>query len=124
MALNLLEVQWSYAIQAWREGHPEPLARMLRTGEAIPEVVRAFLAEIVEGKAKRKLGHPLGEKDATLHWRITKKFRDFQALLAHANSGHGTPTEQALEATGKLFKTSPQSVRDVVYPRKKGKKIA
>jgi hypothetical protein len=53
------EFRWIAAYKAWTEGDPAPVAGLLRDeGFALPVDMRAFLADMTEGKLNRPTGRP------------------------------------------------------------------
>ena len=126
-------VAWRIATSEWEHGDPRPIAGLLRLGDPIPPDAREWLALLAEGKAKQKPGRP--KKRLALPELAGKVLRDLEIQEAFKTqlkieqgrkfprgAKMGTAKDRALEAIAVRFKSTPDKVSQIVYPRNFGVK--
>jgi hypothetical protein len=119
-------LQWGAAIEAWQGGDKGSVAALLRDPEvALPDFARFFLADLVEGKAKRggrpNLRHPLVERQI-----VAEYFACYESarLLTRAKRGGHSPKDFALEQVAKYRsaigrRITAESVAEIVKTHRK-----
>lgn len=119
---------WTTAIDAWREGDANKLSSLLRSARPLPDFVRAFVADITEGKATRKRGAKkrVPHRDAIIQVEFPLEVEKQKAIKklckAHGLPCEGTPTDMALASIGRRLNLSADTVKGIVCPPKPGKK--
>jgi hypothetical protein len=130
---EIAPIAWKIAISDWERGDPRPVAGLLRLGDPIPLEARKWLAELAEGKVKKNPGRP--KKGLDLPQLAGKVMRELEIQAAFKiqlkieqgrkfprGAKMGSAKDRALEAVATRFKSTPDKVSQVVYPRDSGVK--
>lgn len=118
------EVKTAIAIEQYRNGHPDYLIRYLRSGEPLTPVIRDFLAQILEGKIKKKRG-PRGPQPgytlAALGERTMREMRikDCYAIHKMLADLHepADAHRAAVAAVANELGVAESTVDKTIYPR-------
>lgn len=127
--IDLARTRWNQAIEAWLNGDGSKLSALLRGPDPIPDFVRAFVANIAEGKAARKRGPKKRVppfRDAIIQVEFPLEVEKQKAIKKlwkkFGMPCEGTPTEMARASIGRWFNLSAEAVKSIVSPPNPGKK--
>lgn len=125
--IDIHDRQWTNAIDRWKSGDASRLEAKMRGAEPVPEAARAFLADLIAGKAKKKRGRKvaspsiaeatfafMGEYEIQKHFLLTLA----SAQINGDRQALGTPTERALARCAEKFGLTEDQVSKIVFPRK------
>lgn len=95
----------------------------------MPDFVRDFLANVVDGSAKKNRGrkkqvHPLRDAIIELEFERAHEMQKLlhEVLKAYGDKPKGTPKDNAIEILAKRFNLSADTISGIVYPRKRAQK--
>ncbi len=122
------EIRWRWAIAAWADGDTAQVLRLLASENPIPSFARAWLAEAVLGKMKRKRGRKARPADLARTVREVGIRSEFPLVLAafrfladeDADAGRleDTPTNRAIASLALRHGLSEAAVSRIVFQRK------
>lgn len=126
--LPVREQLWRWAIEDWRRGDGATVEGLLLDRGAIPAFARAWLADALAGRVKRKRG-PRPRRDVAHMYgqiltanRVRGAYdRHYQQAVLDGASG-GTPTERAIAAVAAELGMPESAVSRWVFPRNRGGK--
>lgn len=110
-----------------RTGDRKLILELLRSNEPLPDEFRAFVADLLEGKVKRKVGNPKKRPFQQLYDDVLACDikEDYEKLLCEyqkeVRNKCGTPTERAKAAIAQKYNKSEEIISQIVYPRKSKK---
>ena len=98
-------------------GDSQALVDLLKSGEPLSEEFRNFVAEIIEGKIKKKRGaKPADFSLRCLHPLYLQEVEFIESLLKA--TGSLDPRGEALESVAKQHDLTPERLDKIIYPRK------
>lgn len=113
--------QWTLAVEAWKSGAAvtdfmrDQLAGLRDAdGDPLPEVVRAFLADLIFCKIKPRKGRPISKTIIKESYRT----RLFFAQMTEQTDRGATPSERVIQDLAKELNLSEATVSAIVHPRK------
>jgi hypothetical protein len=107
-----LRLDWHQALALYRDyGRTKALRELILEGEPIPPDLRSQVADIIDGRFKRKRGRPPGRTVATTACALLV-WLEYDRLL----SMHCT-TEDALQSTAYKLGMSRDQVSRIIFPR-------
>jgi hypothetical protein len=109
------------AIEQYRAGNPEYLIGYLRSSEPLTPTVRVFVAEILEGKIKKKRGPRRGSTLAALAGPLMKQWQIKERYVFHMMiADHLEPSDAhraAVAAVANELDVTESAVDKTIYPR-------
>jgi hypothetical protein len=122
------ETRWRWAITAWADGDTAGVLRLLAVDTPIPGFARAWLADAVLGKVKRRRGPKKARPDLARAVREVEIRANFDLALAaarylaaeDAEAGRvgDTPTTRAIASLARKHGLSEDAVSRIVFHRK------
>lgn len=109
------------AIEQYRDGNPEYLIAYLRSNESLTPAIRDFLAQILEGKIKKKRGPRRGNTLTALAGSLMKQWRIKERYAIHKMiADFLEPTDAhraAVAAVANELGVTESAVDKTIYPR-------
>lgn len=126
---NIVDVlYWQAAINSWNEnGDKAFIIEGLKENKPIPKFARDFLADFIEGKAKRKSilkKAQLQNRNRFIrgnYERFFNKFKEEKRAGIQIPRGE-TPASLAISALSEIYDLSEESINSIVRRKKSGEK--
>lgn len=122
------ETRWRWAIAAWADGDTTRVLKLLAGDAPVPDFARAWLANAVLGKVKRRRGPKSKPPSLSRLAREIQVRADFHSalavahFLAYADAEDGrvgdTPTNRAIASLALKHGLSEDAISRIVFPRK------
>ena len=116
MTLRLTpELIWGSAINAWRDGQPQYVVKLLQTNEKIPLAARPWLIQLALGKARKRVGATRLKELPQLRNEITRNrqiIEQFEALKSEQSELRKKVRSEGRDARGS--KTTDDIARQVL----------
>jgi hypothetical protein len=111
----LIEREWGYAIEEWRNRRPERLVELLRNADGpIPKFAWEFLADLAAGKVRRYLGRP-NDRDGWVERSIlTEVFREWETAEGAPRKKGASPRAAACALVASRRGITEDAVRGIV----------
>lgn len=127
MPLNFDELIRNSAVTNYlSEGNAEPLIRLLRSETKLTPELRNFIADILEGKIKKRAGRKKGSGEKAYLRSIYKLELDQTMMVLRAVNSqkpqHGFDAyREALDILAERYGMTPDQLDKIIYPRKRKK---
>jgi hypothetical protein len=125
MPLNLDKLIKVSAMTSYLDGNAEPLIKFLRGERALTPELRNFIADILEGKIKKKRGR---KKDfansgafAMCKVELPATMQMLKAINSYDPKQGFDAYREALEILAERYELTPDQLDKVIYPRKRKK---
>jgi hypothetical protein len=125
MPLNFDELIRNSAMSRYRDGNAEPLINLLRSDRKLTPELRSFVADILEGKIKKRRGRRRGLGFEKAGVRVLYKMElEITMLMLKAINSHEPKRgfdayREALEIVAERYKMTADQLDKIIYLRKR-----